>query len=303
MRYSITQTRRRSKRRCHCHYKKKRTRNSRTSRSRTIKGGLGPNDGPRINVMGTYSFQDQSHVEPFASFIFGTPLQYAAWRQFLDTCLQKNVPVYILTAGNKIGIIRTLQLLNLADHFQEVLCTLDQRHVRPPPPNPANPHNSSGVHNFAGFTKYQVIREIMAEPKHGIPCEFPVKGCLFDDSDRNRDTTGLCPSIEFVFTKAPGERPADYKEQEHELLENPFFKLCNIPIDQNGLETVKRMDTINFTPISKIERAGQLVDNGTYKIIFIDFDETFQIWPSALVFHTPRAVPAFNYYGYNIVIA
>lgn len=299
MRYSITKKRRRSKRQHH--YKKKRTRNSRTSRSRNIKGGLGPNDGANIRLTGTYSFQDQSQVEPFASFVFGTPLQYAAWRQFLDTCLKKKVPVYILTAGNKIGIIRTLQLLNLADHFQEVLCILDQSRSPVPPPNPANPPNTIG-HNFAGFTKYQVIREIMAEPKHGIPCELPVKGCLFDDSDRNLDTARLCPSIEFVSTINPGNRPTDYNEPE--LLDNPFFKLCNIPMSQKGLETPYDITKINFTPISTIERVGQLVDNGTYEIIFIDFDETFQIWPGALVFNNaPRALTAFNANGHTIIIS
>lgn len=295
MRYSITQKRRRSKRQRY--YKKKRTR---TSRSRRIKGGLGPNDGENIHLMGTYSFQDQSQVEPFASFVFGTPLQYAAWRQFLDTCLQKNVPVYILTAGNKIGIIRTLQLLNLADYFQEVLCILDQSRNPVPPANPANPPNITGVHNFAGFTKYQVIREIMAENR--IACELPVKGCLFDDSDRNRDTMRLCPSIEFVSTINLGNRPTDYDEQT--LLNNPFFKLCNIPMSQNGLETPHNITKINFTPIDVIEGAGQLVNDDTYKIIFIDFDETFQIWPGALVFNNaPRALTAFNSNGHTILIS
>jgi hypothetical protein len=289
MRYSIVKKCRRSKRRCHKKHNK---------RTRRIKGGLGRNDSTNVNLNDTYSFHDQSLLVPFLMFTFGTPSQYVAWRRFLETCTRKNVPVYILTSGNKIGVVRTLQLANLADHFQEVLCTNpNKKPDGTPHPFPGNPHNITGQHNFGGLTKYQVIRAIMGE--RGMSCDLPIKGCLFDDSDHNRDAARLCPSIDFLLTK-PGEYPPDYNEPAIRL--NPFFKLCNASESVGGLELNRSLakDKINFTPISMIDRATQLVDTDQYLIIFIDFDETFQIWPGALPFNGHRALAAFNANGYAI---
>ena len=284
MRYPTAKKRRRSKRRCQ------------NKRTRRIKGGLSRNDSTNINLNYTYSFHDQSLVVTFLMFMFGTPSQYIAWRRFLETCTRKNVPVYILTSGNRIGVIRMLQLANLADHFQEVLCTNSNKTPDGTPhPFPGNPHNITEQHNFGGFTKYQVIRAIMDE--RGMPCDLPIKGCLFDDSDYNRDAARLCPSIDFLLTK-PGKYPPDYNEPATRL--NPFFKLCNASESAGGLELNRTLAKINFTPISMIDRATQLVEDDQYLITFVDFDETFQIWPSALPFNGPRALASFNTMGHVI---
>jgi hypothetical protein len=266
----------RTKRRTHYRRNHRRTRGR--GLSRAMQGGLGPNDGINIQLSGRFAFRDQSHVNEFGMFVFGTNLQQQAWTSLLQTCMDKNVPVYILTAGCKVGIIRTLQLLNMDRFFREVLCTL-------PPSNPnairANPPNAIH-HNFGGKSKYVVIREIIGE--HGLSCDLPVKGCLFDDSTANRDVANICPSIEFLHTETPA-RPADYDEST--FVNNAFYKLRVIIMGAPP-------NDINFTPIALIEDQIRKVVSGDCKIVFIDFDETFEPYNAALPLHNPARLPLFE---------
>jgi hypothetical protein len=264
----------------------------RSRRGRAMQGGLGPNDGINIKLEGRFAFRDPTHVAEFTMFVFGTDRQRLAWTALLQTCMNKNVPVYILTAGNKVGIIRTLQLLNMDHFFREVLCTLKQspsdprlteNNMRASPPNAVH-------HNFGGKHKYEVIREIIGE--HGISCALPVKGCLFDDSMSNRDAANICPSIEFLHTKTPA-RPADYDEST--FVNNAFYKL-------RAMVTGAPPNGVNFTPIALIEDQIRNVVSGSCEIVFIDFDETFEPYPAALPFHNPVRLPQFEENGHPIDI-
>ena len=108
----------------------------RISRRMRMKGGLGPNDSTNIGLQGTYSFANPAVQQEFKMFTFGTQMQYDAWHALLIACHGRGVPVYILTSGNKVGIIRTLQLLGLDTYFVEVLCT--NKYPVKIPVNPVN---------------------------------------------------------------------------------------------------------------------------------------------------------------------
>jgi hypothetical protein len=223
----------------------------------TMRGGLGDNDGAHINNNVTYRFSEQDHVDEFSMFVFGTPLQKAAWTTLLETCLAKQVPVYILTSGNRVAIIRTLQLLMMDHYFKEVLCINRNLTI--------NPSNKRGQHNFGGYSKYAVIREIHLEllsKNRRI-----TTGCLFDDDIRNSIAKSEFPEIndvEFLHTKSDA-RPSDYNEAT--LRANKFYQLYS-----------KYNDTIiNFTPIEQIKYATDKVSSEEYNTVFIDFDETFEI--------------------------
>jgi hypothetical protein len=277
----------RTKRRSHCRNHRRNHRRTRgLSRGRAMQGGLGPNDGINIKLEGRFVFRDPTHVAEFGMFVFGTDRQRLAWTALLQTCMDKNVPVYILTAGCKVGIIRTLQLLNMDHFFREVLCTLlpsNANNMRANPPNEVH-------HNFGGRRKYEVIREIIGE--HGISCALPVKGCLFDDSMSNRDVANTCPSIEFLHTKTPA-RPADYDEST--FVNNAFYKLRVMMVGAPP-------NNINFTPIALIEDQIGKVVSGNCEIVFIDFDETFEPYPAALPLHNPLRLPEFEANGHPIDI-
>ena len=257
-------------------------------RKHTMRGGLGPHDGANIKITDRYSFANPQHIEELALFTFGTPLQRAAWTRLLDTCLVKNVSVYILTAGNRVGIIRTLQLLNMDHYFEEVLGTLL-------PSNPmtrlSNPDNTTGEHNFQGMSKYYVINEIIRELSLSDPS---VKtGCLLDDDRSNQANSSMAPTIEFLHTDSPSTRPSDYNEAR--LMSNVFY---NLRITMRG----KPNDVINFTPISMIEGVTTNVDNGTYNIVFIDFDETFHLYDAAFPLQNPQRLIMFSNIGYAITV-
>ena len=319
-----------------------------------MRGGLGPNDSTNIELKGTYSFADPKYQEDLKMFTFGTQSQHDFWLQLLTACGQFGVPVYILTSGNKIGIIRTLQLMGWADKFVEVLCT----HYDPS----VNPDNSSGQHNFRGQTKYAVIQQILVE--HGLNCNGPPIGYLLDDSGfftaqrlvrrlridlptantlvaalqqagvvdrygviheqadeavvkniirqntrygqyadhiysvvarvRNSDFVKLCPAIHFVDVLSHNVQPGQLHPSDYDLptlRANPIYKLN---VDHLGLPAIDGPDAdVNFTPQIILFHVIQAVQRGSVKILFIDYDKTFQIWEGAIQFEQD-VLPHFN---------
>jgi hypothetical protein len=246
-----------------------------------MRGGLGVHDGENIGLVGKYSFADPAtHVPQFRIFTFGSDMQYNAWANLLIACLMKDVPVYILTSGNKVGIIRTLQLLELDGYFEEVLCTNSK--VITEGYMPINPVNKTGRH-FGGMHKYHVIYKIVKEK--GLDCDDDqVIGCLLDDGLRNDEPDSankICPAIKFehVLNKTPAT-PPDFNMDV--LKANLFYKLN---VSKLGLPAIgTRQSKYNFTPISKIEEITRSVESGNIKIVFIDFDQTFQLFEGATQF-------------------
>jgi hypothetical protein len=254
------------------------------ARRMRMKGGLGPNDSANIGLQGTYSFANPAVQQEFKMFTFGTQMQFDAWNALLIACHGRGVPVYILTSGNKVGIIRTLQLLGLADAFVEVLCTNPKQSV--------NPRNLSGQHNFQAKHKYQVIEQIMAE--RGLNCQGPPIGHLMDDGAHNSDVApGLCPAIQFMNILSNQQTPPDYNMAA--ILANPFYQLN---VTQLGLPAINGPNVqFNFTPIANIAGVTGQVNAGQIQILFVDFDQTLQIWEGAVPFEHPSLIGRFNAAG------
>lgn len=244
----------------------------RKSRRISMKGGSGLNATcAQIGISPVARFVNPDNVTLLRLFTFGTKLQMKAWLDLLELCRTKNVPVYILTSGNKIGIIRTLQLMNLQWYFEDVLC------VHPDPiVNPDNRTNPS--HDFHGKTKYEVIRQIIDEKKG--PGEKDPNGYFLDDDDSNNENSRLCPSIEFKDVYNPEGKPTDFDWKQ--IHENLIYKLS---IDHLKLTPINEDDgDYNFTPIPTITKITSEVDNGTVKVLFLDWDKTVQIHPDAIPF-------------------
>ena len=259
----------------------------------TMRGGLGPHDGVNISITDRFSFTDPSHVIEFGMFVFGTPLQIQAWTRLLEKCQDKNVPVYILTAGNKVGIIRTLQLLNMDNYFREVLCT-NRSDVSNRMSVLSNPRNVTGEHNFHGRSKYDVIYEITNEllRTDPLPSSKIINGCLLDDDESNRVDSSLVPNVEFLHTKTSA-RPSDFDEAE--LKANVFYNL--------RMQKMRNNPNMNFTPIDLINSVYSKVDNDTYKVVFIDFDETFELWDSAMPLQNIKRLDQFRDIQREITVA
>lgn len=262
-------------------------------RKHTMRGGLGRRDGANIKITDRFSFANARHIDELALFTFGTPSQRDAWTRLLDKCLEKNVPVYILTAGNRVGIIRTLQLLNMDHYFREVLGTYKPEKLESNA-TPAeikdneltqliNPKSTvPGDHDFHGMSKYEVISTIIEELSPGNPSAKI--GCLLDDDESNQSNSIMAPTVKFLHTK-PREIPKDYKYKE--VKSNVFYKLRRT---MRGKENT----IVNITPIRLIDEVTNNVDTGTYNIVFIDFDETFYLYDSAFPLHNVKRLDDFS---------
>lgn len=234
-------------------------------------------------------FVNPTNRENLRLFTFGTTLQKDAWLELLKACNSKNIPVYILTSGNKIGIIVTIQLMGLQGYFDDVLCVSDNVSVNPYSKVP-------GHHEFHGKTKYEVIAEIMKENR--LSCakeaERPI-GYFLDDDAGNSVNFDLCHSIEFRIVNNPSGKPPDFSLEE--ILDNPFYKLS---VDKLKLEPISEEEgDYNFTPIEIIEEMTREVNAGRARILFLDFDKTFQKWPGAMPFHSRGIEKLFEERGLN----
>ena len=253
----------------------------RKSRRINMKGGRGLVNTCREIGMSTnhyFSVIDSrnENVTNLRLFTFGTTAQHDAWLSLLRLCYSKEIPVYILTSGNKIGIIVTLQLMGLQRYFDDVLCVSHDAIVNPYSKVPGKNHD------FHGKTKYEVIAQIMTEK--GIPCVKEAEGHIgyfLDDDAGNSVNSDVCPSIEFRNVNNPSGKPPDFSLEQ--IYENPFYKLN---VEKLGLEPISDDGgDYNFTPITIIEEITTEVSHDRARILFLDFDKTFQKWPGAMPFH------------------
>jgi hypothetical protein len=251
-----------------------------------MKGGLRRDDCVNIGLTYAYRFDSKNsrdHTELLRRYMFGTKLQEDAWMNLLRRCHENNIPVYILTSGNKVGIIRMLQLAVLDRYITEVLCIHSE--------GPVNPSNSTGRHNFKGQDKYRVIQAIVREL--GLPTELtlgsPPIGYFLDDDEGNFEHKSMCPSIEPVPVLSVEDEvdyiprvPPDF-ENGNDLKNNEIYKLT---VDMFGMESIDGLGPdFNFTPISIITKITVKVETGTIRILFLDFDKTLQIHNMAIPFH------------------
>lgn len=251
-------------------------------------GGLRAKDCINIGIDYAYRFNNPSetpniYTNLLREYMFGTRLQEKAWMDLLRLCLEKAIPVYILTSGNKVGIIRMLQLTVIDRYITEVLCTHPDVSV--------NPINTSGTHNFHRKDKYEVIQTIVRELK--LPelsnAANPI-GYFLDDDEGNFEHRDMCSSIRpmFVLSVRKDEHdddvprvPDDFDGKK--LKSNEIYKLTVehlriTPIDDH-------IPDFNFTPISIIKEVFEAVKGGTIRILFLDFDKTLQIHNMAISFH------------------
>jgi hypothetical protein len=240
-----------------------------------MKGGSGLiKNCAEIGISNVINFAGTDNVTLLRLFTFGTELQMEAWLGLLRLCHTKDVPVYILTSGNKIGIIRTLQLMKLQRYFDDVLCVHPNKSVNPK--NSANPS-----HNFHGKTKYEVIRQIIDEPK--VPGKEDPNGCFLDDDEGNNENSRSCPSIQFINVFNPEVKPTDFDWKQ--IHENPIYTLS---VERLKLKPISEFDgDYNFTPITVITKITSEVATGESKVLFLDWDKTFQIYPDAIPLQDP----------------
>ena len=221
-------------------------------------------DCRNIGITNAYRFNETDHAILLRRYMFGTKLQEDAWMALLRGCLEKAIPVYILTSGNKVGIIRMLQLTVIDRYITEVLCTHPDVSV--------NPYNRGDppTHDFHRQDKYAVIQSIVLE--HRLPTVLvsgsqPI-GYFLDDDEGNFVNKQLCLSIEHKCVLSDVLPPDFYDGKD--LKENDIYKLNVKDLRLTAIDDPEA--DFNFTPISIIEEVFEAVQRETVRILFLDFE-------------------------------
>jgi hypothetical protein len=284
--YNMKKSRRINKRKKHTRRFRVRSRTSTRKNNHKIwimKGGLRSSDCINIGLTNAYRFNNpvitpNIYTNLLREYMFGTKLQEDAWMGLLRECSEK-IPVYILTSGNKIGVIRMLQLTVIDRYITEVLCTHPEFPGNPLiPVNPLIP-DAPPTHNFHKKDKYEVIKAIVSELGLPTDCKSPI-GYFLDDDEGNFESSDMCPSIHPILSEGPV--PSDFNNGE-KLKKNDIYKLT---VNMLGMNSIDGDDPdFNFTPIERINQLTKDVYSGAVRILFLDFDKTLQIHNMAIPFH------------------
>jgi hypothetical protein len=275
----------------------------RTRKYKFLRGGLSANDKENIEIYDRNIFQSgciqpggggdkttrQYKIIEFKRYLFGSERHAELWQQILQLCFDKSIPFYILTSGSKIGIIRTLQLLELDEYVGEVLCN-----------NPSlilNRNNSiqHDREDFRKMNKYQIIERIIKQRDS--------KGIFIDNDERNSDNAELCPNIKF--THANGIQIDRFQRTYTTRFSSFVTDLSNefkSPIPGHAIMLYNKSHSNLVHECILDEIITQLTNDGNeIRFMFADFDGTMSPWRGALPFHVKEFVSRF-YSHFNIIL-
>ncbi len=268
---------------------KKRKYIKRTRKYKILKGGLGSNDYENIGINDTFIFQngckqlggggDHStrvdKINEFKKYVFGSEVHATLWEHILVLCREKGIPFYILTSGSKVGIIRTLQLLELSEYVTEVLCNSEKLEI--------NPVNESDItrNDFKEMNKYQIIQKVI-----DLNCNRDgYKGLFFDNEPANKKKFELCSNVEFMLAKGitisrwgVSNRILSFVSGLTSMSgpRNPFADLT---------DQLYKEYRINLVEKTLLESICDRIHSGTINVFISDFDGTMSPWCGALPFH------------------
>lgn len=261
----------------------------RTRKYKILKGGLGSNDYENIGINDKFIFQSgckqpggggdrssrEDKIKEFEKYVFGSEDHAKLWKKILVLCREKEIPFYILTSGSKVGIIRTLQLLELSDYVTEVLCNREE-----PDLNPDNEIDRTR-NEFKGKNKYDIIEKVI-----NLNCKKDgYKGLFFDNEPRNQTGEELCSNVEFML--------AEGSTLDNWGVSNRFLSFVYTLSGMSGRDnpfsgiTAQLYNTrrTNLVNLEILQTVHDNINDGTKKVFISDFDGTMSPWCGVLHFH------------------
>lgn len=189
---------------------------------------------------------------------------------------------YILTSGNKVIIIRILQLLKIDDLVEEVLCVNDNQQA-----NPKNRNRDS----FRGKWKYEVIEQIIKKLYNIKKCPKKVTGAFIDDDADNGHNSQFCSTIKFIH--ATGDIDPTLN------IENPYRLFCQekLPIVANDL-----YQSPHIVGTSILNELLTNIQNSYESCVFSDWDRTVSPYNGVLPFQQPLFKDAF-FERFNVIVS
>ena len=276
--------------------------------------GLGENDYAKIGINNNFRFGhsgkliQEKMVDEFKKYVFGSEENAQKWEEILQLCRNKEIPIpfYILTSGNKVGIIRTLQLLELDDYVTEVLCNNKDELSNPPHVNKKD-EDSQRHESFRHMNKYQIIQYIHAErftqPQHQPqPQPQHQRGIFIDNDKTNNIGHELCINVEFIDAKGvniqKNKEPTSFMTYVLGLYKHPTLKYF-FASKPEGRGLTQKMYSIlhtNLVGTSILDTIIGRLNRDEINIIFADFDGTMSPWGGALPFELKPFSLYFNHH-------
>ncbi len=304
----------------------KKLKNARRTKRYKIKyGGLGPLDQEKIGITDRWSFQDGNteglsaedtdgrskadKIREFEIYIFGSQKHAELWKQIMTACKNKGIRFFILTSGNKISIIRTLQLLELDNLVEEVLCNNNR--------SPTTTLLSSERERFRTLDKCKIIKEVVdaamkaAGHKYGLErlTQYNTNTVFIDDQLYNfySEEVSIHDNVTRIHAKgvkAAIDAASDAtinaaKKTSFYMKCQPLLKYFNkmpfkvesqIPhkdwTDLGSVFAIYEEKNINLIPISILQiLLAVITSNPHIKFAFVDFDGTVSPWGGGAPFH------------------
>jgi len=258
-----------------------------------MKGGLVTEELIKMNMRRPYRFDNTAHVTILREYCFGSAQRCEEWMKLLRACdgLRKadKIKVYILTSGNKIGIIRMLQFMLIDKYIDDVLCTNPDLIVNPT--NEIKPE-----HDFQGKSKYEVIEQIIEEDGIKPPAgKEDIIGYLLDDDEENRDNKKQCPCVQFKNVNRVAH-PSEYEA----FKQNAIYNMCK---EHFRLEDIdENPEEFNFTEIDIINDMTSRVISGAVKVLFLDFDKTLCCADGAIPFQNKTTLGIIEKKGFSTIL-
>lgn len=268
---------------------KKRKYIKRTRKYKILKGGLGSNDYENIGIKDTFIFQTgckqpgeggdhssrEDKIKEFEKYVFGSEEHATLWKQILLLCHEKGIPFYILTSGSKVGIIRTLQLLELSEYVTEVLCNSKILDINP------NNEKDNTRNDFKEMDKYQIIQRVIH-----MNCKVDgYNGLFFDNEPANERNSKLCSNVKFMLAEGTTINRWSVKNR----ILSFVSKLATMSGPRNSFATLTdqlyKESSINLVETSLLESIRDTIHSGTINVFISDFDGTMSPWCGALPFH------------------
>ena len=265
-----------------------------TRKYKFLRGGLGENDYKRIGIRDKYHFgsgklSQEEMVNEFEKYVFGSEKHAQKWKEILQLCSGKEIPFYILTSGNRLGVIRTLQLLELDDYVREVLCNNKDKLSNPPHVNKED-EDSQRHESFRDMSKYQIIEQIL-----GDTCKPGETGIFIDNDERNKVDHESCSNVEFIHATGTQISKDSNKTIFMDYLKNIRENhMLYVVLTTELRQCMYGISCTNLVDISVLDTIIQRLENDEITILFADFDGTMSPWGGALPFQLKLFCSQFN---------